>query len=55
MDMDMGMESLRDDRKDRRKGKGMDHHLGQDKDRDRDASIESCPTLLGIDEMGESA
>jgi len=45
----MGMEFLRDNRK------GMDHHLDQDQDRDRDASIESCPALLGVDEMGEFA
>ena len=47
MGMDMGMEFLRDNRK------GMDHR--QDQDRDRDASIESCPALLGVDEMGEFA
>ena len=51
MGMDMGMESLRDNRK------GMGLHLDQDRDRDRDrdASIESCPALLGIDEMRGSA
>jgi hypothetical protein len=51
MDMDMGMEFLRDNRKDRGKGKGMDHHL----DQAQVASNESCPALLGIDEVGRSA
>jgi len=51
MGMDMGMEFLRDSHK------GMGLHLDQDRDRDRDrdASIESCPALLGIDEMGRNA
>jgi len=45
MDMDKGMGSLKDNRKDR----GKDHHL----DQDQGASIESCPALLENDEIGD--
>jgi len=52
MGMDMGMGLLKDKDKDRDKAKAkeMDHRLYQD--RDRDASIESCPSSIEIDREG---